>query len=165
MRAATLFAAVLSGVLAFASFTGASAQDYAAVLAAPDRTDADKQNDAKRQALPFLAFIGAKTGMKVLDLGAGAGYSSELMARSVGESGKVYAQNAGKSEKLEARMQTPAMRNAVALARPYEDPAPSEAGAFDMVTFFFAYHDTTYIEVDRARMNKAIFAALKPGGF
>ena len=165
MRAATLLAAVLSGVLAFASFTGASAQDYAAILAAPDRTDADKQNDAKRQALPFLAFIGAKTGMKVLDLGAGAGYSSELMARSVGESGKVYAQNAGKSEKLDARMQTPAMRNGVALARPYEDPAPSEAGAFDMVTFFFAYHDTIHMGVDRARMNKAIFAALKPGGY
>ena len=165
MRAATLFAAVLSGALAFASVTGASAQDYAAILAAPDRTDADKQNDAKRQALPFLAFIGAKTGMKVLDLGAGAGYSSELMARSVGESGKVYAQNVGKSEKLDARMQTPAMRNAVALARPYEDPAPSEAGAFDMVTFFFAYHDTIHMGVDRARMNKAIFAALKPGGY
>ena len=165
MRAATLLAAVLSGALAFASFTGASAQDYAAILAAPDRTDADKQNDAKRQALPLLAFIGAKTGMKVLDLGAGAGYSSELMARSVGESGKVYAQNVGKSEKLDARMQTPAMRNAVALARPYEDPAPSEAGAFDMVTFFFAYHDTIHMGVDRARMNKAIFAALKPGGY
>ena len=166
MRAATLFAAVLSGALAFASFTGAaSAQDYAAILAAPDRTDADKQNDGKRQAAQFLPFIGARTGMKVLDLGAGAGYSSELMERSVGESGKVYAQNVGKSEKLEARMQTPAMRNAVALARPYEDPAPAEAGAFDMVTFFFAYHDTIHMGVDRARMNKAIFAALKPGGY
>ena len=165
MRAATLFAAILSGALAFATFTGAHAQDYAAILAAPDRTDADKQNDGKRQALPFLAFIGAKTGMKVLDLGAGAGYSSELMARSVGESGKVYAQNAGKSEKLEARMQTPPMRNALALARPYEDPAPVEAGAFDMITFFFAYHDTIHMGVDRARMNKAIFAALKPGGY
>ena len=166
MRAATLFAVALSGALAFASFTGAaSAQDYVAILAAPDRTDADKQNDGKRQAAQFLPFIGAKTGMKVLDLGAGAGYSSELLARSVGESGKVYAQNVNKSEKLEARMQTPAMRNALALARPYEDPAPAEAGAFDMVTFFFAYHDTIHMGVDRARMNKAIFAALKPGGY
>ena len=166
MRVATLFAAVLSGALAFASFTGAaSAQDYAAILAAPDRTDADKQNDGKRQALPFLAFVGAKTGMKVLDMGAGAGYSSELLARSVGESGKVHAQNPGKSEKLEARMQTPAMRNALAIVRPYDDPAPAEVGAFDMITLFFAYHDITYQEVDRARMNKAIFAALKPGGF
>ena len=165
MRAATLIAAALSAALVFASFTGASAQDYAAILAAPDRADADKQNDGKRRAAQFLPFIGAKTGMKVLDLGAGAGYSSELLARSVGESGKVYAQNVGKSEKLDARMQTPAMRNAVALARPYEDPAPAEAGAFDMVTFFFAYHDTIHMGVDRARMNKAIFAALKPGGY
>ena len=166
MRAATLFAAVLSGAIAFASFTGAVyAQDYAAILAAPDRTDADRQNDGKRQAAQFLPFIGAKTGMKILDLGAGAGYSSELLARSVGDSGKVYAQNMNKSEKLEARMQTPAMRNAVALARPFEDPAPAEAGAFDMITFFFAYHDTIHLGVDRARMNKAIFAALKPGGY
>jgi len=165
MRAAAFFAAILSGALAMTGASAAHAQDYAAILAAPDRTDADRQNDAKRQAASFLPFIGAKTGMKVLDLGAGAGYSSELLARSVGDSGKVYAQNASKSEKLEARMQTPAMRNAVAIARPFDDPAPAEAGPFDMVTFFFAYHDTTYMELDRARMNKAIFAALKPGGF
>jgi len=165
MRAVAVFAAFLSGALAMTGASAAHAQDYAAILAAPDRTDADRQNDGKRQAASFLPFIGAKTGMKVLDLGAGAGYSSELLARSVGESGKVYAQNPGKSEKLEARMQTPAMRNAAAIARPYEDPAPPEAGAFDMVTFFFAYHDTIHMGVDRARMNKAIFAALKSGGY
>jgi predicted methyltransferase len=165
MRAVAVFAAFLSGALAMTGASAAHAQDYAAILAAPDRTDADRQNDAKRQAASFLPFIGPKTGMKVLDLGAGAGYSSELLARSVGDSGKVYAQNPGKSEKLEARMQTPAMRNAVAIARPFDDPAPAEAGALDMVTFFFAYHDTIHMGVDRARMNKAIFAALKSGGY
>jgi len=163
MRVVALFAAIACSALVM---TGAArAQDYAAILAAPDRTDADRQNDGKRNTKEFLPFIGAKTGMKILDLGAGAGYSSELLARSVGESGKVYAQNPGKSEKLDARMQTPAMRNAVAVARPFDDPAAADAGALDMVTFFFAYHDTTYMEVDRGRMNKAIFAALKPGGF
>ena len=165
MRAVALFAAIAYSALAMTGASVARAQDYAAILAAPDRTDADRQNDGKRRAWEFLPFIGAKTGMKILDLGAGAGYSSELLARSVGETGKVYAQNPGKSEKLEARMQTPAMRNAVALARPFDDPAPADAGALDMVTFFFAYHDTTFMEVDRARMNKAVFAALKPGGF
>jgi predicted methyltransferase len=34
-----------------------------------------------------------------------------------------------------------------------------------MITFFFAYHDITYMQVDRAAMNKKMFAALKPGGF
>ena len=35
----------------------------------------------------------------------------------------------------------------------------------DLITFFFAYHDITYMEVDRPTMNKKMFAALKPGGF
>ena len=34
----------------------------------------------------------------------------------------------------------------------------------DLITYYFAYHDTTYMEVDRAKMDKALFAALKPGG-
>ena len=165
MRAVAFFAAIVSGALVLSSAGAALAQDYNAILAAPDRSDADRQNDGKRQAAQFLPFIGARTGMKVLDMGAGGGYSSELVARSVGETGKVYAQNMNKSERLDARMQTPAMRNATALARPFEDPVPAEAGPLDMVTFFFAYHDTTHLGVDRARMNQAVFAALKPGGF
>jgi predicted methyltransferase len=34
----------------------------------------------------------------------------------------------------------------------------------DLVTYFFFYHDTTYLQVDRAEMNRKLFAALKPGG-
>src|SRR5258706_13929139 len=37
--------------------------------------------------------------------------------------------------------------------------------AGSMITFFFAYHDVTYMPVDRAEMNRKMFAALKPGGF
>jgi predicted methyltransferase len=36
---------------------------------------------------------------------------------------------------------------------------------FDLVTFFFAYHDITYLGVDRPKMLKAIYAALKPGAY
>ena len=43
--------------------------------------------------MPFLAFAGARPGMKVLDMGAGGGYSTELMARAVAPNGIVYAQN------------------------------------------------------------------------
>ena len=31
-------------------------------------------------------------------------------------------------------------------------------------SFNFNYHDTTYMAVDRAKMNRAVFDALKPGG-
>ena len=73
--------------------TPACAQDYAAIVAQPDRTDADRQTDKRRDPVNLLTFTGAKTGWTVLDMGAGAGYSTELMARSVGPTGKVYGQN------------------------------------------------------------------------
>jgi predicted methyltransferase len=38
------------------------------------------------------------------------------------------------------------------------------SGGVDLVTLMFNYHDLGAAGVDRARMNAAIFAALKPGG-
>jgi predicted methyltransferase len=143
----------------------ALAQDYAAVLAAPDRSDADRTNDLKRKALDLLTFSGPKTGWRVLDMGAGAGYSTELMARAVGPTGKVWGQSDKASERFAARLMTPGMANVQAVLAPFDAPAPAGVTNLDLVTFFFAYHDTTFMEVDRAKMNKAIFDALKPGGF
>src|SRR4051812_6607924 len=60
------------------------APDYEAIIASPDRSDADRQTDQRRQPAKILAFTGVKPGMKVLDMGAGGGYSTELMARAVG---------------------------------------------------------------------------------
>ncbi len=145
------------------------AQDYAAIVAAPDRADCDRQTDQRRDPVKLLAFTGVKSGMTVLDMGAGGGYSTELMARAVGSSGKVYGQDYETSprakERFEARIKTDAMKNVVVLARPFDDPVPAEVRDLDLITFFFFYHDTTYMAVDRAAMNKKLFAALKPGGF
>jgi len=76
--------------------TGAQAQqtpDYEAIVASPDRADGDRQADQRRQPAKMLAFTGVKTGMKVLDMEASAGYSTELLARAVGPTGIVYAQD------------------------------------------------------------------------
>src|SRR5262249_5591585 len=143
----------------------AVAQDYAAIIAAPDRSDADRQTDKRRQPEKLLAFTGARAGMKVLDMGAGAGYSTELMARAVAPNGVVYGQDSAENEKYGQRAQTPAMKNTVRLVRPYDDPVPADIRDLDLITFFFFYHDTTYMQVDRAQMNQKLFAALKPGGF
>src|SRR5712671_688863 len=59
----------------------AGAPDYAALMAAPDRSEADRQADKRRDPVLFLTFAGLRPGMKVLDMGAGAGYSTELDAR------------------------------------------------------------------------------------
>ena len=49
----------------------------------------------------------------------------------------------------------------------FDDPVPPDAenGRLDLVTLMFNYHDFGFLGVDRARMNRAIFNALKPGGF
>jgi predicted methyltransferase len=143
--------------------------DYAALMAAPDRSDADRQADKRRDPLPFLKFAALRPGMKVLDMGAGAGYSTELDARAVAPNGTVYGQNPpdlgerGKAA-FAARLATPAMKNAVSVERPFDDPAPPDVHDLDAVTFLFFYHDTTYMMVNRDQMNRKLFAALKPGG-
>ena len=158
------FAAVLGLALLGTIVVPVRAQDYRAIVAAPDRTDADRQTDQRRHPVDLLAFTGVRTGWTVLDMGAGAGYSTELMARAVGPGGKVYGQADVESDKLKARSNTPAMQNVTVLVRPSDDPVPTNVHDLDLITFFFAYHDTTYMEVDRAKMDRALFAALKPGG-
>jgi predicted methyltransferase len=146
-----------------------TAPDYAAIIAAPDRSEADRETDKRRDPVQLLAFTGVRPGMKVLDMGAAAGYSTELLARVVGPSGAVYATDSPAvaervKDRFDARAAGPAMKNVVRLVRNYDDPVPADTGALDLVTFFFFYHDTTYMEVDRDKMNRALFAALKPGG-
>jgi predicted methyltransferase len=167
------------GVAAIATLTaglyvgGAGAQDrlpdYPAIIAAPDRTDADRQTDARRDPSKLLVFTGALPGMKVLDMGAGGGYSTELMARAVAPGGVVYGQNPADlperaKARFEARLQTPAGKNIVSLVRPFDDPLPADLRNLDLITFLFFYHDTTYLNVDRAEMDRKLYAALKPGG-
>src|SRR3954447_9130676 len=90
--------------------------DYEAIVASPDRSDADRQTDQRRQPAKMLAFTGAATGMKVLDMEANAGYSTELLARAVGPSGVVYAQDSAGiierfvKDKFDLRAQKPAMK-------------------------------------------------------
>jgi predicted methyltransferase len=102
---------------------------------------------------------------------AGAGYSTELLARAVAPNGVVYAQDSAAfveryvKDKFDGRAGKPAMKGVVHVVRNYDDPIPPDVSGLDLITFFFAYHDITYMPVDRAEMNKKMFAALKPGGF
>ena len=78
-----------------------------------------------------MTFIGPKPGWRVLDMAAGAGYSSELMTRAVAPNGKVYVQNDKASEKLSARMKTPAMANAVEVILPFDNLSDPELHDLD----------------------------------
>ena len=162
--------AMLAGWTA-ASAQDAKAPDYEAIVASEDRSEGDRKADQRRQPAKLLAFTGVRGGMKVLDMEANAGYSTELLARAVGPTGAVYAQDTAAiierfvKDKFDIRAQKPVMKNVAHVIRDFGDPIPPELGGLDLITFFFAYHDVTYMEVDRATMNRKMFEALKPGGF
>ena len=169
-QSAAMVFSLVACLLASLGVHAQEAPDYAALVAAPDRSDADRKADTRRDPVPLLAFTGLRPGMKVLDMGAGGGYSTELIARAVAPGGIVYGQNAADlNEKakttFDARLKTSAMKDAVADVRPFDDPVPPGVHDFDLITFLFYYHDTTYMNVDRAEMDRNLFAALKPGGF
>ena len=161
----------VAGSVVSATAQDAGTPDYEIIVASPDRSDADRQADQRRQPAKMLAFAGVQAGMKVLDMEASAGYGTELLARTVGPAGVVYAQDSAAvierfvKDKFDIRAQKPVMKNVVHVVRNFDDPVPPEVGGLDLITFFFAYHDVTYMEVDRAAMNQKMFAALKPGGF
>jgi predicted methyltransferase len=63
------------------------------ILSSPDRTAADRTNDLRRKPEQMLGFIGIRPGIIALDLSAAGGYTTELLARSIGPTGKVYGQS------------------------------------------------------------------------
>ncbi len=65
----------------------------AEILASPDRSAADRTNDQRRKPADMLAFIAIVPGITALDLSAGGGYTTELLARSIGPTGAVYGQS------------------------------------------------------------------------
>jgi predicted methyltransferase len=145
--------------------------DSARVLvAAPDRTEADRALDTGRHPAELLAFFGVRPGMQVAELGAGGGYTTELLARAVGPTGTVYGHNAPLILQRFAqgpwneRLARPTMRGVVRLDRPFDDPFPPEVRDLDQVWIMLFYHDTVWMGVDRDKMNRAVYAALRPGG-
>jgi predicted methyltransferase len=134
------------------------------IIASPVRTDQDRRMDASRNPAAFIPFTEVKPGMQVLDVAAGGGYTSQLMALAVGPTGMVWAQRTQPGESITKRLADQPQANFVVVLRPFDDPVPEQAGKLDLVTLVNNYHDITYLPVDRAKMNAKIYAALKPGG-
>ena len=194
MVSATVGFCIMAGVVAIGGCASADAdgdrsapqlsvERIAGIVASPDRSAADRANDLRRKPIDMLDFIGVRPGMVALDISAGGGYTTELLARAVGPTGRVYGQSQPSASPPPASppaAATPPRRtsamalaeraktvpNIVAVGRPFDDPVPPElaSGSLDLVTLMFNYHDFGSLGVDRAAMNKAVFAALKPGG-
>jgi predicted methyltransferase len=144
-------------------------EDVNAIVQMMDRYDSDRDLDASRHPGELLAFLGLSRGMKVGEIVAGGGYTTELLARRVGSSGKVWAENPPAMLKFfrrpfNERMDKGVMACVTPVDRPVDAPFPAEAKNLDAVVSVLVYHDTVWMQSDRDRMNKAVFEALKPGG-
>jgi predicted methyltransferase len=141
-----------------------------AAVDAPSRSEADRAIDAGRKPGETLAFFRVRPGMKVAELGVGGGYTSELLARAVGRSGHVYGQNSQfllerfAEKPWSERLAKPELANVTRLDAPFDAPFPGDLNDLDLVVNVLFYHDTYWQEVDRAAMNAAVYAALRPGG-
>jgi predicted methyltransferase len=170
-RAAILAGAVLAAIACHRPPAPAAAPTaYSAVVSAPDRTADDRALDAGRKPAEILAFAGLRPGMRVAELGAGGGYTTELLARVVGPKGTVYGQNNRlvlerfAEKPWSERLTRPATRNVVRVDREFDDPLPPDARNLDAVVIILFYHDLFWMGTDRAHMNRGIFDHLRPGG-
>ena len=70
-----------------------STAEITKIVASPERSAADRTNDLRRHPEQILEFIAIRPGITALDVSAGGGYTTELLARSIGPTGKVYGQS------------------------------------------------------------------------
>lgn len=177
-RAGALSFSLALAALAFP--VGANAQpspsSILAAVAAPDRPTDQQRLDAGRKPAEVLAFARLKRGMAVADIMAGAGYYTEMMARTVGPKGRVTAfepvQFMPTDEKGKAIWSSLIARNPNVTQTAYPfDAFAAPANSFDFTMLHLSYHDLYWESAqykiprtDPAAFVTALFNATKPGG-
>ena len=149
------------------------AEAIARAIANPQRSEADRQRDARDKPAAVLSFIGLRPGMKVADVISGGGYYSELMSYVVGPTGKVIAHTVKTydrwvADERKARFAEGRLPNVV----PLSEELPSlDLGdeSLDLILMVMVYHDIYYksdfwTPPNREDFFKRIRRALKPGG-
>jgi predicted methyltransferase len=169
--------ALAFGVIAFAA--GAPSPDVSAALTAAvadsSRPDSDTTRDADRKPEQTLAFSGVKPGDQVADYVADSGYFTRLFSSVVGSKGHVYAVEPTGFFKFEHFVKAVAELQGYAVTHP--NVTVTTAAALEGLEFpekldlfwisrnYHDLHDEFMGPVDIAAFNKAVYSALKPGGF
>ncbi|MET4684432.1 class I SAM-dependent methyltransferase [Brevundimonas faecalis] len=143
---------------------------YEAALAGPVRTTEDRARDAARHAADALAFAEVKPGQKIGDMIIGGGYFTRLFSAAVGPQGHVTAWQpvefiGFQASYGEALTAADALANVDGVRSPIG--APEWPEGLDLVFTAQNYHDLhlkPFAADTAARVNAAVFKALKPGG-
>ena len=134
----------------------------------PLRPTADRAKDQSRKPSIILPFSKIMPDNKILEIGAGGGYTTELISRVVGSKGHVYAETLSPS-----RIANERLSNVTALKRHKLYQLPDvlqengvKKGEIDVVVIFFALHDIMMnSRIDQDEFMTNILSLLKPGGY
>jgi predicted methyltransferase len=157
-----------------AGMAARAAPDFAAAVAAPGRPADMVKLDAVRHPAEILAFEGLKRGDMVLDLFAGGGYYTEIMARAVGPMGGVLAWDPANFVNDKSRAAFAALKERAPNTGIFVTPANALSlppNAFDFVMIHLNYHDFYwesakygFPRVDPQAVLASVYQAVKPGG-
>lgn len=173
MMIRSLAAATIAAGLMFSAANAQTVSDAVkAAVADTARPAADKERDANRKPAEVVAFSGMKAGDVVADINPGGGYFTRIFSKTVGAKGKVYA--VVSDAMLAKRPEAADGIKAIAGDKTYGGNVELVVADFanlktamplDIAWTSLNYHDFknrggSFTE----NMNKAVFAALKPGG-
>lgn len=132
------------------------------------------QLDALRKPAELLVFAGLNSGDRVADFMSGNGYFTRIFSRVVGPDGRVYAllptQELANCKPEETQgtkaLQTDRRYGNVQVITDAADhfAVPETLDLVWTAQNYHDLHDTFMAPLDVARLNAAIFRALKPGG-
>ncbi len=144
-----------------------------AAIADSARPDAEKQLDAERLPADMIAFAGIKPGSRVMDLIPGTGYFTHIFAKVVGDKGWVYSYVPTEEDAMiqkrfpgvDVTKQFAAYPNVSVIHAPINNlTAPELLDVVWTAQNYHDLHDPFFAPADLALINKAVYAALKPGG-
>lgn len=168
MRRSTV--SLFTAVLLFGTTAATTTAHPAMAVADKSRPAADTARDAARHPAEMLEFAHVTHGTKVADFIPGGGYFTRLFAIAVKPGGSVVAivpkaaadHNPAEAATITALGTNPAYGDITVVS------TPTDAAAHDLDVFWTAqnYHDLHNAPPGTVDgLNKAVFAALKPGGY
>ena len=143
----------------------------ARALIDPGRSEEAKARDAGRQPGAVLRLAQVRPGQTVVDIASSNDYYAPIISNILGDDGALIMVEPKRLEEFfkEGLDAAAAYANAsdddnIVSTRVNLDELSFDRPV-DRVLNILYYHDTVWTGVDRVKMNQAIYAALKPGGY
>ncbi|EDM77407.1 hypothetical protein PPSIR1_37869 [Plesiocystis pacifica SIR-1] len=166
--AAGVIAALVLGCAPTPTFDPASLDD-------PQRSEADRERDARSRPAEVVPFLALEPGDQVLDFLTGGGYYAHILAGVVGPQGRVLAHNNAAYHEwvgpdIDARFEAAGLSQVMLHERELDDLGLAP-GSLDAALMVACFHDLYFVDVendwpavDADRVMAQIAAALAPKG-